>query len=152
MEEVNTINMVELRNEYYKIQRNLAQLKKYKKCANCGSEENIEIHHIVPLIVGGTNRRSNLVALCQDCHAKIHGLSREGDKNGISTGMINSAKSGRILVPGGVYGYDYDRAQNKLIPNIEEIEVIHKIFNLYLEGNGITRICNYLNKIGRAHV
>lgn len=146
MEAVNTINMVELRNEYYTIQRNLSQLKKYKKCANCGSVENIEIHHIVPLIVGGTNKRSNLVALCQDCHAKIHGLNRQGDKNGIGTGLINSAKSGRILVPGtGLYGYDYDRAQNKLIPNKEEALIVNKIFDLYLEGFGMRRIINYLN-------
>lgn len=149
MEAMNDINMVELRNEYYNIRRELLQLKKYKKCANCGSEENIEIHHIVPLIVGGTNKKSNLVALCQDCHAKIHGLNRQGNKNGISIGMLQSAKNGSILVPGtGIYGYDYDGVNNKLVPNPSEVAVVNKIFDLYLQGFGTRSIAEYLNSKG----
>lgn len=146
MEQTNDINMVELRNEFNIVKYQLKQLKKYKKCANCGSEENIEIHHIVPLIVGGTNKKSNLVALCQDCHAKIHGLKREGNKNGVSIGMINSAKNGSILVPGtGIYGYDYDGVNNKLVPNPSEVAVVNKIFDLYLQGFGTRSIAKYLN-------
>ena len=43
-----------------------------KVCANCGSRENIEMHHIVPLSQGGSNKESNLVYLCFDCHGKAH--------------------------------------------------------------------------------
>lgn len=32
-----------------------------------------EIHHIVPLVAGGSNDDSNLMSLCRSCHAKIHG-------------------------------------------------------------------------------
>lgn len=42
-------------------------------CANCGATEFIEYHHIVPLSHGGTNRISNIVPLCQECHFKAHG-------------------------------------------------------------------------------
>lgn len=42
-------------------------------CANCGSSQEIEYHHIVPLSNGGTNRVSNYVALCSVCHLKAHG-------------------------------------------------------------------------------
>lgn len=45
---------------------------KHKVCANCGSEDNIHIHHIVPLSQGGGNKESNLVFLCADCHKKAH--------------------------------------------------------------------------------
>lgn len=45
---------------------------KHKECANCGSEENIHIHHIVPLSQGGGNKESNLVFLCAECHKKAH--------------------------------------------------------------------------------
>lgn len=31
-----------------------------------------EIHHKLPLSQGGTHERSNLIALCRSCHAKIH--------------------------------------------------------------------------------
>lgn len=43
------------------------------KCINCGSEEDIAYHHIVPLSVGGTNNLSNIVPVCERCHKAIHG-------------------------------------------------------------------------------
>lgn len=64
----------------------------------------------------------------------------------IKTGMKSAAARGRILVSGtGIYGYDYDIPNNRLIPNKNEVEVVNKIFDLYLEGNGMKKICNYLN-------
>ena len=48
-------------------------------CVNCGSTENIEYHHIVPLINGGTNKFTNIVPLCVECHEKAH--DKEGFKS-----------------------------------------------------------------------
>lgn len=42
-------------------------------CVNCGSTERIEYHHIVPLCMGGTNRLTNIVPVCVNCHVAIHG-------------------------------------------------------------------------------
>lgn len=42
-------------------------------CCNCGSTQNIHYHHIVPLSLGGTNKLTNIVPLCEDCHEKAHG-------------------------------------------------------------------------------
>lgn len=41
-----------------------------KKCAECGSEENIEVHHVD----GNRTNNSieNLAPLCHSCHVKIH--------------------------------------------------------------------------------
>lgn len=36
-----------------------------------------EIHHKLPLTQGGTHDRKNLIALCKECHARIHALSGE---------------------------------------------------------------------------
>lgn len=41
-------------------------------CYNCGSDENIEYHHIVPLSFSGTNKLSNIVPLCYSCHKSAH--------------------------------------------------------------------------------
>lgn len=41
-------------------------------CGNCGSDENVEYHHIVPLSIGGTNRLTNIVPLCNRCHKAFH--------------------------------------------------------------------------------
>ena len=51
-------------------------------CSNCNSKENIEYHHIVPLINGGTNKVSNIVPLCVECHSKAHDKSSFKNKNG----------------------------------------------------------------------
>lgn len=43
-------------------------------CYFCGSEEEIEEHHIVPQRLGGSDKRSNTVDLCHDCHWKLERL------------------------------------------------------------------------------
>ena len=43
-------------------------------CCACGSNKMIQYHHILPLVLGGDNRLTNIVPLCSDCHAKIHGV------------------------------------------------------------------------------
>lgn len=42
------------------------------KCRNCGSEENIEYHHVVPLCFGGNDKLDNMIALCNRCHKAAH--------------------------------------------------------------------------------
>lgn len=48
-------------------------LKKVEFCERCGRrhrfQEHFEIHHKVPVRLGGLNERSNLLALCARCHA-----------------------------------------------------------------------------------
>ncbi|WP_461246523.1 HNH endonuclease [Treponema sp. R6D11] len=46
--------------------------KSENKCAICGNEGKLIIHHIKPLKDGGTNNIDNLQAICKDCHYKIH--------------------------------------------------------------------------------
>jgi 5-methylcytosine-specific restriction protein A len=31
-----------------------------------------EVHHILPISLGGTHEKSNLMSLCKSCHNKIH--------------------------------------------------------------------------------
>jgi len=33
----------------------------------------LHVHHIVPLGAGGSNARSNLTTLCDECHGRVHG-------------------------------------------------------------------------------
>lgn len=39
-------------------------------CAQCGSKEKLEIHHMLPVLLGGDNDARNLVILCENCHQK----------------------------------------------------------------------------------
>lgn len=42
------------------------------KCVCCGSTNNIEYHHIVPISLGGRNNLENIVPLCVSCHKAAH--------------------------------------------------------------------------------
>ena len=47
-----------------------------KMCANgvchrCGSKENLQVHHIIPVKAGGTRELKNLVVLCSSCHKVV---------------------------------------------------------------------------------
>lgn len=53
--------------------RQKGEIKKPKICGCCGSKEQLELHHIVPLELGGNNEFYNLLYLCRGCHQKIHG-------------------------------------------------------------------------------
>lgn len=39
-------------------------------CRKCGSDEDLEVHHIIPVSKGGTNSQANLITLCHRCHKR----------------------------------------------------------------------------------
>lgn len=41
------------------------------KCANCGSTESLEWHHMIPQFLGGTAEPENMVCLCRGCHEAV---------------------------------------------------------------------------------
>ena len=41
-------------------------------CVICGSTENLQKHHVLPLSRGGEDSFLNRVWICIDCHFKIH--------------------------------------------------------------------------------
>lgn len=45
--------------------------KKFNTCEMCGSEKNIHMHHIIPIMAGGTNDEWNIMPLCSSCHPKV---------------------------------------------------------------------------------
>lgn len=100
--------MAEVKPSYAQINRkNFTQkekesvfLKYIGKCADCGQVSTrggwdksmsyyrklsfylggLEIHHIIPVILGGPNRIKNLILLCPECHKIRHG--KKGKSNG----------------------------------------------------------------------
>ena len=43
-------------------------------CALCDSTKYLQIHHCVKRSLGGSNHPHNLICLCADCHALVHGI------------------------------------------------------------------------------
>ena len=46
------------------------------KCSACGKIAMCEMHHKIPLSLGGTNEKSNIIPLCYDCHVELHKSNR----------------------------------------------------------------------------
>lgn len=44
------------------------------KCHFCPRKDSIEVHHIVPQRFNGSDKRENLVAVCERCHGKLEAL------------------------------------------------------------------------------
>jgi predicted HNH restriction endonuclease len=58
------------------------ELKKRKKCSRCKKPRGkrfLEIHHKVPVCMGGTNERANLLAVCRKCHEILDAEELEND-------------------------------------------------------------------------
>jgi len=39
-----------------------------ERCAKCGARKRVEVHHIKPVVYGGTDDLENLIPLCRKCH------------------------------------------------------------------------------------
>ncbi|MFH1875098.1 MAG: WYL domain-containing protein [Pseudomonadota bacterium] len=56
--------------------------KRYGRlCRICLSKENLQVHHVIELSIGGTNDISNLEVLCEECHEREHGRRFTYDDN-----------------------------------------------------------------------
>ena len=89
--ESKTPGTVEVKSKRY--QRNLYLVELVKQNANgacqlCGNQAPfkvkgvpyLEVHHIVPLAEGGSDSLDNTVALCPNCHRKMHALGLKEDE------------------------------------------------------------------------
>lgn len=59
-----------LNNRWKKIRGDVLSLYEYK-CCECGKNENLHVHHILPYRLGGRDDIDNLIVLCKFCHGKI---------------------------------------------------------------------------------
>jgi group II intron reverse transcriptase/maturase len=55
--------------EWQEHRRQILERDRYT-CQHCGGKDNLEVHHIQPRHKRGTDNPSNLVTVCEHCHAK----------------------------------------------------------------------------------
>jgi len=115
-----------------------------KSCGNCGTNDDLRIHHIVPLSNGGNNVLTNLIRLCNDCHAAAHGghnFVKMADE-----GMRNNAKNGKRVC--GSITFGYDSKNGEIFINEEEADVIRLIYKLrYVYECSLTEMPVILNEL-----
>lgn len=76
-------------------------------CQDCGSQKDLEVHHILPISQGGKNELSNLKTVCSTCHTvnykdvhypKDKTLLVPFDKREKQRSGIDKSKHSQILV------------------------------------------------------
>lgn len=68
---VSMVDLMTRRETFDKMKNEFFPLWDCKKCYCCGTFACVR-HHVTPLKHGGSNKPSNVVPLCEPCHAKIH--------------------------------------------------------------------------------
>lgn len=70
------------------------------ECCNCGSAEDLQYHHIVPIALGGNDINANMCCLCYQCHYKLHHNGKEGKPKNfgelIRQGQLKAKAEGRL--------------------------------------------------------
>jgi len=92
-------------------------MTKYK-CFECGSEEDIHHHHVVPKSLGGTK----MLPLCSKCHSLVHGKDLTSCTRLTRESVIKRKAQG-LAVSKPPYGFKIGKGK-KLEPNPSELEVI----------------------------
>lgn len=49
------------------------------RCAICGDNDYLEVHHLIAKSAGGTDDYDNLILLCACCHAAVHNKTYNPD-------------------------------------------------------------------------
>ena len=80
------------------------------RCAECGSQESIELHHPIPISRGGTF----VVPLCSKCHGKAHDYKTNSHRNLTKQGLRRAKEKGIRL---GRTPFGFSRKNNKIIKN-----------------------------------
>lgn len=118
-----------------------------KKCYNCGSTENLNYHHIIPLALGGNNILTNIAVLCGRCHWAVH-HDTEGEykhsgeliRSGIEKARAEGRKNGRKPA-------DYDHIMQLIAKYSTQFNDIHDIgYELHTETEimdmaGVKPVC-----------
>lgn len=61
-------------------------------CVSCGSEDDLEVHHIIPRDQGGKNAKENLATLCVGCHYYAHGGGQPTDEGRYTVAFWDSVE------------------------------------------------------------
>ena len=95
---------------------------KQRVCANCGSTENLDVHHIVPVSKGGITEESNLVYLCKSCHLKAHAQVMSGLKERVEI-VFADMRAKKILSMAKALKIENSVIFDTVVNNINNLEL-----------------------------
>lgn len=68
-----------LTESWLNIRKEVLERDRYE-CQHCGAENpvaTLEVHHIIPVRLNGSDELENLIVLCQRCHNSLHYLGED---------------------------------------------------------------------------
>lgn len=108
-------------------------------CYECGSEESLNEHHIIPRSMGGVKT----ITLCVICHSKVHNVKLT-NHSALTRKVLKSKKESGKVYSNTPYGFD--RVGDDLVENKTEIRMMRKMFRLKEGGFNYGDISKYLTK------
>ncbi len=114
--------------------------KKYHFCAACGSDTDLQYHHLVPAALGGKNVPENIIVLCGVCHQKWHMQNGRDHHNYLVKQGIAEAKKRGVKV--GKPPADYEKVMRLIAEkstqfNADSLTTEHEI----MEMGGVKYVC-----------
>jgi 5-methylcytosine-specific restriction enzyme A len=61
----------------YRVKKRIYHLEENPVCEKCGTDKNLEVHHIKPLKYGGQHKSNNLMTLCKSHHMQFEILCQQ---------------------------------------------------------------------------
>ena len=127
-------------------------------CINCGSNENIRWHHVVPIGNGGLDVPSNIVPVCSNCHYKIHSAPTLNDYLAKARESRKSFGGRKRNIPNDYRRHlsDYvfcriGKSELKAILGIKANDITDRVwYREYLDENNIANVRNNIDII-RSH-
>jgi len=124
----------------YKIDRLTRSTKNLIELIELFSEKNCAFNSLMEAIDTSTATGRMFI--------KIVGIFAEFERENlaerVSFGYEQKTREGNYTNTHGVYGYDYVIGTGDLIVNMEESEIVRQIYDLYLQGTSMIKICKIL--------
>ena len=117
------------------------KIKSTVKCFECDTTENIEYHHVVPRVLGGTRT----IPLCSACHSKVHSRKEMNTSKLTKAAHAKMRKNNKRISGFIPYGYDLAKNGKYLIENAQEQKIIGRMKKLRVEGLSCYKIAKILN-------
>jgi len=124
-------------------------------CALCGDKNNLEHHHVLPKILGGTDEPENILTLCSLHHCKIHSFADSRINAALLIREGKKKKKELGLFAGGRAPFGYRVKDNVLVEHKREQHILSKLVVLDKIGISYYTISDYLKQkygIDKSHM
>lgn len=116
-----------------------------RKCPCCGIDsEEFHNHHVLPKVLGGIDKPSNIISICVKCHSVLHNKSFFNHSELTKAGLAK-AKARGVKLGGYRPGHTKHHESVKKIADDNAARVFDKIKTYREENKTFAEIANIFN-------